>query len=1043
MTETERGPIAWMTRTRVTPNLLMVVFLVGGFLMSLRIKQEVFPEFQLDMVTVRVPYPGASPEEVEQGICLAIEEGIRGLDGVKEVTATAAEGAGTVVAELLEDADRQKVYQDIKQEVDRIVTFPLDAEEPEVMLNVMRREVLTIELFGDIDEWVMHEVAELARDRLLQHPGITQVDLKGVRRYEIVIEVSQDVLRGYGLSLQDVVQKVRTKAVEIPGGKIETRGGEVLLRVKERRDWARQFADMPIITTPRGATVSLGDIADVREDLEESDTFGTFNGKRAVGIGVYRIGAQTPVGVSDAVREAMAEIGPELPPGVDWKIRRDSSDIYRQRLGLLLRNAFLGLILVLATLGVFLEFKLAFWVTLGIPTSFLGALLFLPGLDVTINMISMFAFIVALGIVVDDAIVAGENIYEYRQRGMGAIEAAVRGARNVAVPVTFSILTNIVAFCPLFFVPGVIGKIWRTIPAVVSTVFLISLVEALFILPAHLAHTSSKPRSRFTRFMHERQQAFSGYVRRFIRSVYGPVLDACIRFRTVTVAAGIAVLVLCVAYVVSGRIGVILMPRVESDYAVATAVLPYGSPVARAMAVRDRMVEAAQRVIAEHGGDRLTEGIFALVRENEIELFVYLTDPEVRPIPTAEFAKLWRTAVGSVPGLESIKFESDRGGPGSGAALTVELSHRRIDVLDRAGSDLASRLEEFAVVRDIDDGYTPGKQQLDFKITPEGESLGLTAQYVAREVRNAFEGSKAIRQQRGRNEVTVRVRRPVSERVSEYDVERMIVRTPRGGETPLMDVARVERGHAYTVINRRNGRRTVTVTADVVPISETSRVMATLTDDILPQLAQDYRGLGYRFEGRQADFRESLESLYMGLALALLCIYVMLAVPFGSYWQPLIVMMAIPFGIVGAVLGHILMGYAISVLSLMGIVALAGVVVNDSLVLIDYANRLRRGRSHSPFRAIHEAGVRRFRPILLTTLTTFGGLAPMIFETSRQARFMIPMAISLGYGILFATAITLVIVPCLYMLAHDVGALARWLAGAVSAPARPAPYTRA
>jgi multidrug efflux pump subunit AcrB len=642
---------------------------------------------------------------------------------------------------------------------------------------------------------------------------------------------------------------------------------------------------------------------------------------------------------------------------------------------------------------------------------------------VTINMISMFAFIVALGIVVDDAIVAGENIYEYRQRGMGAIEAAIRGARDVAVPVTFSILTNIAAFTPMFFVPGILGKVWGVIPAVVCTVFAISLVEALFILPAHLAHTKSKPRSGFTQFLHERQQAFSRLVRRFIHQVYGPFLDFCIRYRTVTLATGTAVLVLAVAYVASGRIGVILMPRVEADYAVATAMLPYGSPLSRAIEVRDQMIDAANRVIDANGGDRLSEGIFALIRENEVELTVYLTDPEVRPVPTAELTDLWRQELGLIPGLESIKFESDRGGPGSGAAITVELNHRSIEVLDRAGAALAERLEEFAVVRDIDDGFTPGKQQLDFRITPEGESLGLSAAYLAREVRNSFEGSKAIRQQRGRNEITVRVRRPRSERVSEYDLERMIVRTPRGGEVPLMDVAEVSRGRAYTVINRRKGRRTVTVTADVVPISETSRVLTTLREDILPELVETFSGLDYNFEGRQADFSESLDSLFAGLLLALLCIYAMLAIPFGSYWQPAVVMMAIPFGIVGAVLGHIIMGYAISILSLMGIVALSGVVVNDSLVLIDYANRLRRERGYSPFQAIHEAGVRRFRPILLTTLTTFGGLAPMIFETSRQARFLIPMALSLGYGILFATAITLVIVPCLYLLLNDVGRL--------------------
>ena len=1017
--------IAWMVHNRVTPNILMLVLLIGGLFVALMIRQEIFPAFEHDTVTIRVPYPGASPEEVEQGIILSTEEAIRGLEGVKEVRSVASEGSGVVTVELLEGADRQKAYQDIQQEVDRITTYPDDAEEPVVTLNVHKRDVLEVHLYGRVDESSLRETVEHVRDRLLQHEGITQIELEGARDYEIHVEVSQESLRRFDLTLEAVAAKIARTAVEIPGGKIDTSGGEILLRFKERRDWARQFRQIPIVADPSGALVRLEDIAEVYEGFEDTDTEASFNGMRDIGIEIFRIGDQTPIGVSDAVHEAMADIAPEIPPGIDWVIHSDRSSYYRQRLSLLLKNAFIGLVLVLALLGLFLEFKLAFWVTMGIPISFLGGLLFLPMMDVSINMISMFAFIIALGIVVDDAIVAGENIYEYRTRGMGLVEAAIQGARDVMMPITFSILSNILAFLPLYFVPGVMGKVWGVIPLVVCTVFAISLVEALWILPSHLAHTRSEGYVGLTRLLHGWQQGFARLFNRFIRNGFGPFLHLALRFRPLVLACAASILLLTVAFIASGRMGFILMPKVESDRSVVTATLPYGSPIERTRRVESKLIQGAEQVIAENGGDRLSEGIASRINENEVRVDVYLTEPKTRPITTGRFTNLWRQRVGAIHGTQSVRYESDRGGPGRGPSLTVELSHRDIDTLDLASQALAKRLEEFAATKDIDDGYTPGKQQLNFKITPAGESLGLTAQDIATQVRHAFQGREAIKQQRGRNEVTVRVRRPEAERTNEYDVEQMIVAIPDGGQVPLMVVADVERGRAYTTINRRDGRRTVSVTADVEPIGETSRIQAELKAEALPRLARNFPGLSYSFEGRQADLAESFQALLRGLGFALMGIYVLLAIPFRSYVQPLIVMLAIPFGIVGGTLGHLLMGYNLSITSCMGMVALAGVVVNDSLVLINYTNRLRREEDMRPRDAVHAAAVRRFRPVLLTTLTTFGGLAPMIFETSRQARFMIPMAISLGFGILFATLITLVIIPTMYVLLEDMKASLR------------------
>ena len=1013
-----QGPLAWMARNHVTANLLMLFLLIGGLFTAATIKKEVFPEFDLDVVSVSVAYPGASPEEVERGVVLAIEEAVRGLDGIKELTSTAAEGSGRVTIELHADANAQKIYTEIRQQVDRITTFPVDTEQPQVSLAARRRQVLSLQIFGAASETALRETVEQVRDRLLQAPGITQIDITGGRDFEIIVEVPQAQLRRYDLTLEDIAERLSAASVELPGGSLDTRGGDLLLRISDRREWAGEFAQIPIITTNRGSVVTLADLATVYEGFEASYRFASYDVQRSIGLEVMRVGDQTPLGVSEAVHSAMLEIGRDLPDGIDWAINRDRSDIYKQRRDLLLKNAAYGLVLVLLLLGAFLELKLAFWVTMGIPISFLGGMLFLPPMDVSVNVVSMFAFIVSLGIVVDDAIVVGENIYAYREKGDGRLRAAVIGAREVAVPVTFAILTNLAAFMPLYFIPGIMGKIWRAIPVVVVAVFVISWVESLLILPSHIAHTSLKPKYRFSARLHARQQRFSAGVSRFIEQRYRPLLTLCVRWRGLTVAIGFAVLTLVLAYVLSGRIGRELFPRIESDRAVVSATLPVGSPLSKAKQAETRLLDALTEVVEKSGGQQLMTGVFSLTDENSVRVTAYLTAPDIRPISTKELVSRWRAATGTIAGLETLRFESDRGGPGSGASLTVELSHRDITTLERASETLAARLAEFPEVSDLDDGTSSGKPQLDFSLTPAGQSLGLSSRDVARQVRSAFSGSIALRQQRGRNEVSVRLQLPEDERRHEYDIENLLIRTPSGRFVPLREIASVERGRAYTTITRRDARRTLNVSANVESPQQNSLIIAELNTSILPGLGRDFPGLSYSFQGRQARLAESTSGLNYGFIGALLCIYFLLAIPFRSYVQPMVVMLAIPFGLVGATLGHILLGYNLSLMSMMGIVALSGVVVNDSLVLIDFANRL-RDQGTSPREAIVAAGVRRFRPILLTTLTTFGGLAPMIFETSRQARFLIPMALSLGFGILFATVITLLLVPCFYLLIED------------------------
>jgi multidrug efflux pump subunit AcrB len=1032
----QKGSIAWMAGHSVTANLLMLVLVVGGLIVSFRTTKEFFPEMELDLVRISVSYPGASPEEVEEGILLPIEEALQSLDGIDEIISNANEGSGSVSAEVASGQDIQQLYADIKNQIDRIRTFPEEAEEPKVAIGSHKRDVLDLVIYGSHSEWTMRDAAELIRDRILQNPEVTQVELVGVRNYEVTIEVDRQALREYGLTLANIASRIRNAAVDLPGGGVKTSGGEILVRVTEKRDWANEFETIPIVTNSDGSRVYLSDIAQVIDGFEESDRYARYgrvvedvNGEtkidvqRALKIDVFRVGEQTPGKVAAAVAEAVEELKVTLPDGVHVDILNSKAKMFEQRAELLLRNAFFGLVLVLCVLGLFLEARLAFWVMLGIPISFLGAFLIMPFFGATINMISMFAFIITLGIVVDDAIVVGENIYSWHQKGLPFHEAAIAGAREVAMPVTFSVLTNIVAFMPLLFVPGMMGKFFASIPIVVIAVFAVSLIESLYILPAHLSHQKDIQPTGIGGALHGFQQRFSRWFTHMVRDVYGPLLGKLLHHRYLVIAVGVAVLLTTIGYVQSGRIRVIQIERPDSDYAYASARLPIGAPVEATEVVAQLMGQAAKQTILENGGLKQAEGIFLNLGNGGSHLFdmrVYLTDPEVRPVSTAEFTAKWRANMGAVAGVESVNFQADRGGPGGGQkGLTIQLSHRDIDTLDAAGARLAQALRGFSKIQDVDDGVLVGKQQFDFTVKPEAQALGLDARSIAQQIRHSFYGAEALRQLRGRNEVKTMVRLPEHQRASEFDIENLVLLTPQGGEIPILEAVDIQRGRAFTTIERNNGRRVIEVTAETADDGDVGLIMKELQANVMPGIMQEFLGLNWKFEGRQADMAESMSMLVTGLLLALFCIFALLAIPFNNYYQPLVIMCCIPFGLVGAVMGHIIMGYNLSLMSLFGIVALSGVVVNDSLVLIDFANRRQREEGKTPCEAVRLAGVARFRAIILTTLTTFGGLAPMILETSRQARFMIPMAISLGFGILFATVVVLVLVPCFYVILED------------------------
>ena len=1018
------GPIAWMARNSIAANLLMVILLIGGLWAAVRVQKEVFPQFQLDVVEVDVGYPGAAPAEVEQGILRPVEEAIRGVEGLREITSEAREGRGSVSIELVTGADRMKAFQDIDQAVSRIRTFPDDIDQPDVSLQSRQTEVISVGLYGPVDIWTLRQLAEQLRDQLLASPFVTQVELSRVPEYVTHVEIPRNRLREYGLTLPDVADLIRASSEDIAAGAVQTTAGEILLRVKARKQWAEQFGQIEIVAGEDGSVVTLADVATIRDGFEEGNFHSQFNRQPSVELEVYRVGSQSPLQVAEAVEQTLADFEASLPPGVQWRIDNNNAEDFRRRLTLVVENGLLAVVIVLLILALFLEFRLAFWVMMGMSISFIGGILVMPIAGVSINMISLFGFLMVLGIVVDDAVVVGENVYEHREKGLSAMTAAIRGAREVAGPVTFSILTNIVAFIPLMFIPGETGKFWKPLPIIVIIVLAVSLIEALFILPAHLAHVRRGSRTRIGARLHDAQQGFSRLFSRMVDACYRPLLRVALRFRYITATASLALLWVIGSYSLSAHMGLILMPEVSADEIEAGVRLPVGTTPDQAAKVAEIVTTASLRMFEEHNLHEVAEGIKTNVRgQNFIDVEIVMKPPDERDMTAGQVIALWRDSIGDLPGVDQISFEAERGPGGHRKDISVDLSHSDINVLEQAALALVERAEQFTNTCDVNDNYNKGKTQFDFRLLPEGRALGLTPAEVGGQLRGAFYGSLAIRLLRGTNEIEVRVKLPEEERKDLYNLEDLVIRTPTGAEVPLLDVVEVRQGEAFTSINRRDGRRIVNVSMDVEPKRTTGQVITALQNETLPQLRSDYPGLTWTFEGSDAEMREATATLWGGFALAMVIIYALLAIAFRRYLQPLIVLAAIPFGIVGAVLGHMLLGHDLSLISLMGVIALSGVVVNDSLIMIDYANRHRGDQP--AFDAILAAGVRRFRPIFLTTTTTFFGLTPIILEKSLQAQYIVPMAISLGFGIVFATAIILLLVPCLYLILEDLVMLFR------------------
>ena len=1038
--------IRWFILNTVAANLLMVFIIIAGIFTLSRLRMEVFPDITIPIINVSVVYPGASPEDIEESICVKVEEQVQGINGLKRITSSSNEGYGSINIEVENGYDIDEVKDEVKAQVDAITSFPDDAEKATIKSFDGQPEVITIAVHGYVDEVSLLNIAEKVRDEVSELPNITQTRL-GKKPREISIEVSEKTLQKYGISFDYIANKIRTSSMDVPGGAIETYDGEILIRSKGQAYTGDEFGIIPVLSLPDGSNVLLRDIAEIDDGFQDVEYDIKFNREPALLIRVYRTGEQNALDIAEEVHKYIKKKNPLMPPGISLTTMKDESVILKGRIELLTENAYLGLTLVLIVLALFLKPKLAAWVSLGIPISFMGGFWLLPLFDVSINMISLFTFILVLGIVVDDAIVVGENIHIHLKRGLSGVDAALEGAYQVAKPVIFAVLTTMVTFSPMILVEGATGKIWKIIPVVTIVVLMFSLIESLTILPAHLAHMKldeNKKENKFLAWWSKIQLSIHNRLQSFIKNRYIPFLELALRNRGNTVAISISIFILTVGLVASGFIRFNFFPPLEADIVIAGVEYPEGTPVSLTKSGLEQVEKSAYKLkdslevlypnnkvfinMVSTAGDQpiktqsargpgnLDASFFG---SHLAECVIELAPGEERSISTVDISRIWRELTGPIPGVKQVTFDSDLFT--TGAPIEIQLSSINRDDLKDVTTILKDKLQTYAGVFDIKDSFSAGKDEIKLNLRPEAQNYGITMASLARQVRQAFYGDEVQRVQRGRDEVKVFLRYPKEERVSLNNLEQMMVRVGNNIEVPLGQVAEGELSSGYSTITRTDRKRSISVTADVdLSEANANEILAKFEVEHIIPILRDYPSVNYSFEGEQREQRDTLGSLFKNFSLALFVVYVLLAVPFKSYLQPLIIMSAIPFGFTGAVIGHIIMGMNLAVLSIIGIVALSGVVVNDSLVMVDFINRYKREDGKTSLEAAMAAGPRRFRPILLTSITTFVGLFPLLIEKSVQAQFLVPMAISLAYGVLFATLITLILVPTSYLIIDDV-----------------------
>lgn len=1008
----------------VVANILMALFIVGGLLSAYTIRQEFLPNRETRAVEVAVELPGAQPKEIETSILMPIENAVRGLDGIKKMEATASEGQGSVRLTMLNSANQEQLLSDVKNAIDRIETFPAEAEEPVVTIPSEVEKVISLVVYGDQPRLWLRKAAEAVRDDLRNEMGLTKVQLTSPSAQESVIEISEDTLRSYGLSLADVAARIQAAALDLPGGTLYAAEADIAVRVNERREWAREFADVIIGETDQGLPLRLSEIAVLYDGFGDAPIETWYNGQPAMQIDVFAVGEETPLSVEETIT-AWLPTAAQNYPGVTIAIFENDAQAYRERMQLLIDNAIMGLVLVMLVLAMFLTPRLAFWVMMGIPTSLLGSLLILPLFDASINMVSLFAFIVTIGVVVDDSIVVSESIHTHRHAGLPPLAAAVAGVREVGVPVLLSVATTMVAFLPMFFVPGPLGELFKQISAVVVSVLFISLIESLFIMASHLA--KERPQPAWLKALSRPQEYCNARLTTFTQTRFRSFIRYAQLHPLTMLSVALSFLLITLGGIAGGLVGFSFTPSIQSDTVIAQATLPYGAPRSQSIAIQKKLVEDAHAVLAE--ADMKSPGIFSLIGarldEGEIEaetlagshyisVLMALPSGDARVIDGQEFARRWQQRFGDPGGIEALTFTGETNVTG-GEPIRLEVFHPEDAVAREAALTLGDRMRMTAGLTAIDDGLRAGKPELTVTLKEHGVRMGLTAQDVAQQIRHRFYGAEAMRIARDGNDVKVMVRLPYKERRERGALENAHIQTPQGDLVPLTEVATITKGQSVTTLSRRDGRRIYPVTADVMIGVSEEAVEDSVKDSMVPQILKEYPGLTIGFGGEEEETNDSLAALGVGFLVVLGVIYVLLALQFNSYLQPVLVMSVIPFSLIGAIWGHILLGYDLSIISIVGIIAMAGVAVNDSIVLVSAYNDFRReAMPHA--RAITEAACRRLRPILLTTLTTCVGLAPLMLETSEQAQFLIPMAVSMSFGLMVALIVVLVTLPALLML---------------------------
>ena len=1035
-----RNIIKWFVNNSVAANLFMILILISGYVTLPKILMEIFPAPVLDIISISVPYPGASPEDIEKSICTKIEENIGGIESIKKIRSTSLENQGLVYVELLPGEDLSKAKEEITTIVNAINSFPDQAEKPIISEFKIQSQVMQIAVSGDIDEQSLTNIAKRIQDEISTLPDITLTTIAGVKLKEIAIEVSESQLKKYSLTFEKIINAIKASSIDMPGGKIESNKNEYLIRTDGQANTGSEYKNITILTKSDGTRLKLGDVANITDGFVDDAASLEFNGFPTKLINIYRVGNQNAIKVSDSVNEYIDKTRPLLPKGISLTSWNDESKILRGRIDLLMRNAKLGLALVLLMLALFLKPKLAFWVSLGIPISFMGALLMLPYLDVSINLLSLFTFILVLGIVVDDAVIVGENIYRHIENGEDLKKAARDGAYEVGIPVIFAVLTTIATFSPMLFVEGSVGRIWRIIPLVVIPTLFWSLIESLTILPAHLAHMKTKKsKIRLIDSLSNKWQRVQSTIERglknFVKNKYRPLLKKSVKNPYLTISIFIFILLLNIGLIGGGWLKFSFFPPIEGDVIIVEVTFPLGTPIDVTNNAIDRIQQASittdayfQKEIdqklflntltsigyesintsGQSTGPGGSGGVYTY-SSHKGYIWAELISGENRKIAVSEIINKWREETGDILGIKDIQFTSSLFD--SGEPINIQLTGLDFNSLNIVVDKIKNHLKNYSGVFDIKDSYSDGKDQLNISILPEAENYGITNYSLASQVRQAFYGEKIQTIQRGRDEVKVNIRYPKEERKKISSLENMSIRTPDGREIPFKLVGKIEQSISSPTITRINRKRAINITADVdISKANSNEIVRNLQDNFIPNLLKDYPYISYTMEGEQRQQNENLESLANNYLLALIFVYILLAIPFRSYIQPLVVMSAIPFGIIGAVIGHLLLGMNFSILSMIGIVALSGVVVNDSLVLVDFINRYHKS-GYTIEEAALESGQARFRPILLTSITTFVGLMPLLLEKSLQAQFLIPMGISLGFGVLFSTFITLILVP--------------------------------